>query len=321
MSPNVTIRQLRAFVAVARHRSFTGAARSLVLTQPAVTLNVQQLEGHFGASLFDRSSRQVALTKDGVAFLPVAERLLGQFDAVMKDAEAMGDPHRGHAFISCPTSLTVRLLLPILRRQRTLTPGVKLSLREDDGAPAHKLVRDGAVDFAVSGSWEPDSDLSFTPLFHDRCCIVCPPGHQLAKVRRPVLDDLTAFPFIGTTAGTTTRRLVDAAVAQSGVRLEVACEVAHLMTLFEMIAAGLGISILPALAAQMGMAHSLVVKPLAQPLVWRGIGLVSRNGRTLSPSAKIFWDGLVEEAALRRAELEAPLGRPLRRVRRPHKRA
>ena len=92
------------------------------------------------------------------------------------------------------------------------------------------------------------------------------------------------------------------------------------MTPFEMIAAGLGISILPALAAQMGMAHSLVVKPLAQPLVWREIGLVSRNGRTLSPAAKIFWDGLVEEAALRRAELEAPLGRPLRRVRRPHKR-
>lgn len=301
LAPNATIRQLRAFVAVARSLSFTAAARTIGLTQPAISLNIQQLEAQLDALLLDRSSRRITLTKAGANFLPVAERLLSDFDSALNDARAMSDPARGHVFISCPTSLTVRFLLPVLKRLAKRMPGIRVSLREDDGEPAHKLVRDGAVDFAVSGSWEPDPDLSFTRMFTDPCCVICPKDHPLAHASSLKVDDLAGFRFIASTPGTATRRLFELAVTGARSKVEVTYEVAHLLTIFELVAAGLGISVLPNLAAQLAVAHQLVCIPLSKPMVWREVGLIARKGRTLSATARLFWEGLLSEGS----ELEA----------------
>lgn len=293
MAAQLTLRQIRVFLAVARYRSFTTTAARLHVSQPAITASIKQLESNLGAPLLDRSSRQVTLTAFGESFLTTAERLVGDFDSTIEHVKTVGHAVQGHVFIACPTSLAGSLLIPLLNSLAERGSDIFVSLREDDGAPANKLVRDGGVDFALTGAYEPHSSLTFFPLLQDGCCVVVPKKHPLAKRKNVAVSDLSSFPLIAITEGMSTRRLFDRLFDLSSLRPHIKHEVAHLMTVFEMVHAGIGIAILPMLAARLGQRYPLAVVPISDPILFREVGLVANRRQPLSAAARLLWDGVI----------------------------
>lgn len=296
---NLTLRQLQAFVAVARNESFTKASRAVGISQPALTANVRLIEGTLGVRLFDRTTRSVRLTEQGRNFVAVAERVIADLGAAIASARELGERHRGRVEVACLPSVAVQLVGPLMRAFGERYPGVTIKLYDGDAESVARRVHMKEADFGVSSYHEGEFDLAFVPLVRDRFCVVCRDDHPLARKSSVKLKELEAYPFIamGTDAGT--RRIVDRAAIKADVSLNVVCEIKQLSTLSGMVAAGIGVSILPeACMPNLGQSR-LVACKLAAPGIERDLGLVLRRGQALSPGAESFRDLILANIAAR----------------------
>jgi DNA-binding transcriptional LysR family regulator len=293
----INLRHLRAFVAVAREGNFTRAAESLLLSQSALTLTVQQLEDCVGVMLFKRTTRQVRLTIDGENFLSVAERLLEDFDKAIGGVQVEAARRGGQVDVAVIPSVAIRLMPDILERFRETHAGIRLVLHDDNARGVHRQVRDNEVDFGISGPWRTHPDLEFTALTRDRFGVVCRSDHVLARKTGPVSwRELQDSPLFIMAADTSVHTALRAAQDLPEWVRTPAGEVLAMVTLLEMVRAGLGITVLPALAKPGPSEPSLVFRRLVNPVVERELGFVSRKNQALSTAARAVWEGISAQA-------------------------
>jgi LysR family transcriptional regulator, carnitine catabolism transcriptional activator len=164
---NVSLRQIRAFVVVARFSSFTRAADLLHLSQPALTVQIRQLEQALGVKLFDRNTRAVELTRIGRELLPVLERLLGEFDAVIVNTRDVAALRYGIVRIAALPSVAATVLPPLIGRFKQRYPQLRVAVRDSVGGSINTMVREEIVDFGIGSDIEPDAELETVPLFED----------------------------------------------------------------------------------------------------------------------------------------------------------
>src|SRR6185437_8349024 len=150
MPINMTLRQIEAFVAVARNESYIGAARVIGLSQPAVTASIRQLEAVLRVRLFDRTTRSVRLTEQGRGFFPVAERLLGDLDGAVANIRALGEMQHGRVVVACLPSVAVRLVGPVMRRFAARYPGIAVKLYDGDALDVAHRVRAQEADLGIT---------------------------------------------------------------------------------------------------------------------------------------------------------------------------
>ncbi|MDH3473844.1 MAG: LysR family transcriptional regulator, partial [Rhodospirillales bacterium] len=260
-------------------------------SQSALTITIHQLEEDIGASLFNRTTRQVNLTVGGENFLPVAQRLLEDFDRAMSDARVGASRRSGRVDIAVLPSVAIRLMPGILERLHESNPGIRVVLRDDNARGVHRQVRHNEVDFGISNLWQPSPELQFTPLTRDRFGLVCRADHPLAREQGPVSwRELQDSPLFIMAADTGVYTAIQAAEALPDWVRSPAGEVLAMVTLVEMIRAGLGITVLPELAEPSHSDPALAFRKLVNPTVEREICIVSRKNHTLSPAAKTAWD-------------------------------
>jgi DNA-binding transcriptional LysR family regulator len=298
--PNVSLRHLRAFVAVARQGSFTRAAESLLLSQSALTITIRQFEDEIGTQLFNRTTRQVGLTSDGEAFLPVAERLLDDFYSAITDMRATAKRKRGRVDIAAVPSVATQLTPNLVAAFTEAYPGTEVHVHDDNARGVHRRVRDNDADFGITSIWRPDPDLAFTPLTRDRFGVVCRGDHRLARKRGAVSwRDLDGEPFFRMAADTGVHPIL---AALDGVPESVRAPVGELLamvTLAETVRAGLGITALPSLADPSRIDPELVFRKLVSPTVEREICIVTRRNRPLSAAARNLRDHLLAQVPRR----------------------
>jgi DNA-binding transcriptional LysR family regulator len=284
MRSALNLRHLRGFVAVAREGNFTRAAESLLLSQSALTITVRQLEDEIGVTLFNRTTRQVNLTIDGTAFLPVAERLLEDFERAISDLRTAAMRRGGLVDIAVLPSIAIRLMPAIVEHFRERYPSIRLGLHDDNARGVQRQVRHNEVDFGISNLWQPHPELEFTPLIRDRMGVVCPADHPLAKGKGPLSwRELRTFPFFIMAADTGVNATLMAAQDLPDWVRAPAGEVLAMITLVEMIRAGLGITVLPELAEPSRSDPTLVFRRLVNPTVEREICIVTRGPDLLQP--------------------------------------
>lgn len=294
---NISLRQLRVFQAVAESGNFTKAGAHIGLTQPAVSRCVTELEQQLDLKLLDRTTREVSLTTAGRVLAVQLERVLDDLDAVLQDVRGMATQRHGRVRVASSPTLSSNLLPECIARCHAEHPGLDLVLLDRIQHDALASVLSGEVDFgAVIDPGHLDG-LHAEPIMTEPFRFVCPINHPMAQRRAPVRwTDLSNQSLVLLDQASGSRRLIDDALRSHGVKAHVAQEVGHVTTIFCMLAAGLGVSVVPTLAIPPEGLHGIAVRPLA-PRVERQIMLVKRTNRALSPVACVAWQLIAEVAA------------------------
>ena len=289
-----TLRQLRAFAAIARLGSFTRAAQALHTTQPALSAQIRSLEGALGVRLFDRDTRSVAPTRAGADLLPVVDLVLGALATAAARAEGAAARNTGRVVVAALPSLAATVLPGVLATLAARHPGIVVAVRDGLAERTLGAVRAGEVDLAFTSAPPQDRELAFAPLFADRMMAVLPPRHPLARAKLLKLADLLATPLVLMDHDSSVRRRVDEASASIGRLATPAYEVAFMATAIGLVRAGLGATLLPSSAAELRDARGLVVRAVDEPRIERPLGLLTQRRRTATPAVDAFVAVLVE---------------------------
>lgn len=285
---NVTLVHLRTLVAVVRHGSFTAAAEALHRTQPAVTLQIKQLEQALGLKLFDRSTRKLDLTTVGLEIAPILGRLLQELDSVVDTARKLQAKTMGTVRVGCLPSVGANILPPLVASFRKRHPGVSFFLHDALGDDVVAMVKAGEVEFGVTDISPKTVELDVQMLWEDRLCAFCTVDHPLSSHAAVDVQELLRHDLLLLSHGSGIRRLVDAAFAVHGSSAVPACESMNNATIIGMALAGLGVGILPRSAVDLKLDRRLRVLEIRSSGFARQIALVKLRGRTLSPAAQDF---------------------------------
>jgi DNA-binding transcriptional LysR family regulator len=201
----VNISHLRTFVAVVENDSFSGAARALHLSQPAVTMQIQSLEADIGATLLDRQYRKIELTEAGRLLLPVAEDILKQVERVRDEIDQLSDTVTGRLMLAASTTPGQYVLPRLVGSFLKENPEVGVSISVMDTAQVVEAVEAGEAGLGVTGARIKGAKVTFEKLGHDDLLLVCPPGHPLASAEDPPLDEIVEHPFVMREEGSGTR--------------------------------------------------------------------------------------------------------------------
>jgi DNA-binding transcriptional LysR family regulator len=311
MQMNVTTRQLRAFMSLASERNFTRAAMATHLSQPAFSALIKQLEAALKVKLFDRTTRNVALTAEGEEFQLAAQRVLDEVDAALAAMQDRVARRRGRVSIALLPSLAADWLPAVLARFRAEYPGIEIQVADVLSEPCIDLVRSGHADFALAATRADTPELRAELFCSDNFHLVCPVGHPLAKLKDPRPKDLAAWPFVHLSRTSSVRQYIDAATHP--MPLPSVLEVDQLATVSGMVRAGLGISVVPALTLYQFRSPDLAILPVNWPGLTRRIYLVRKRDRSLSAAAQGLYDWVMKRRPL--GTTSTPEKRPLSRKR------
>jgi DNA-binding transcriptional LysR family regulator len=302
---NATVRQLRIFSSVARHRSFTHAARELHLTQPAVSMQVKALEALAGLPLFERVGREVVLSEAGAELLAhaqVALRALEDAEDALAALRGLGTGRVSIAVVSTAKYFAPRLLALFSRAH----PGVELKLAVNNRDAVIQLLVDNEVDLAVMGTPPRHLETTAFPFARHPLVIVAAPEHPLAGERRVAVKALADQPFLVREEGSGTRAAMERYFRAHRVRVATRTEIASNETIKQAVMAGMGLAFISrhAIGLELSARRLAVLHVEGLPVI-RDWNLVHRTEKRLSPAALAFKRFVLKEG---RAFLAAERG-------------
>jgi DNA-binding transcriptional LysR family regulator len=304
---DISIRQLRAFVAVAKLRSFTQAAALLHLSQPTLTVQIRRLEQALRLRLFDRHPRSVDLTRIGRELLPAFERTLQDLDSVLLDLREVASERRGVVRIAALPSFAAGFLPDAIREFREKHPGVTFVLKDVIASRVIGLIRSEEVDLGLTGGDVafPDIDVVFSA--RDEMAIVYPDGHPVGEAPRITAELLAAQPLVLMDPGTSVRAVTDSAFNKAGLMPSPASEATYMMTAIGMVRAGIGLAVLPASAREIAAEPTVRSRRINDPNFSRPVALIKKARRTLPPLSLAFSEFLSKNRKMLVAKAAARL--------------
>ena len=299
------IHQLRYFVAAAEAGSVTLAAKRCRVTQPSLSQQIRKLEAGLGVSLFDRMGRGVVLTDAGRALLPRARRILAEVRATTEGLRAEVEAGAGRLAIGAIPTIAPYLLPPVLAGLRRSFPACELVVREDLTASLVEAVAANELDVAITSTPVVHGLVEVEVVGREELVVVAPASHPLAGSVSLTADDLREQPTVSLHEMHCLGSQIAGFCARAGVRPNVVCRTTQLATVLEMVRLGMGVSLVPSMAARGDGSDGRVYRRLEPDPPTREIALVRRVGRTAPVAAR----GL---GVLVRANLKSCKGRDAR---------
>ncbi len=277
--------QLRYFVEVARQRSFTQAARRLDLATPALSVQIKKLETEVGASLFVRSQRQSVLTPAGEILFEKAQALLSMADSVKQAVAEVSDLRAGRLAVAFVPALGSYWLPEVFQQFRREFPCVKLALEEDDSLGVAARVEDSSAEVGFLELPVNQELFEIEKVWEEPVLAVLQRDHPLASKPGLALHELASESFVAQRGAAHQETLE--ACRRAGFEPHFACECSDKETAIALVQAGLGVLLMPQLAAAVSR-QDLVAVPITQPRLVHQFGLISRRGPEFSAGAKAF---------------------------------
>ena len=277
---------VQSYLTVLRMQSYTKAAQTLNLTQPAVTQHIARLEEIIGLKLIERSRGVVLPTKHAQALMPDFERFERSANLIFDKARTLPQAGRQIIQIATPTSLVTYLLAPVFAQLRKTGSSAFPIFREVDDHRVYDMVRAGEVDFALTSMTGNDAALSCNFLLRDRPCVVYPKGHPLSGDDPVDLNAILPFEFIKPPPDTSANRMIELFEREMKFEFTFVAEASRLMTMEVMARAGLGLLILPALSARLSAHSGLEFRPINSNLGWRCCQIIHQHHTRPSPLVK-----------------------------------
>jgi LysR family transcriptional regulator, carnitine catabolism transcriptional activator len=297
MRIDLTPRQLLCFLRVAETGGFSAAARTLGVSQPALSRTIGQVEAMVGARVFDRDTRNVVLTPVGLELRPIAERLLAEFGGAYGELARFVAGQRGRVVVAALPSIAAVLLPRAIARFTSLWPEVEIAILDGLSGSVLDAVAEGKADVGMTIRPAPQATLAYKPLLSDVFGLVCRRDDEAAGEGSLPWSAFKGRPFVAMAPQSSVREMTDAALLQAGLAIPQLYGCAFLGTTGHLVAAGLGITALPHLVLPLLGQPTLVWRRLERPVMRRQLGIVTRNGRTLSPAGQTFLVSLEKEAS------------------------
>jgi LysR family transcriptional regulator, transcription activator of glutamate synthase operon len=283
------LRQLRYLLALAETGSFTRAAESEHIAQPAVSQQIRRLEDEVGLALVERTTRRVSLTEAGELLVVRARRIMAELEAGEIELQALRGMYAGHVTIGAMHTMgpvDVSLALALFAQRH---PDVQLTVREHSSEEMASMLRADELDLAFLSVTErvESHELGLHQLVSEELVVLLPPGHPLAGRKQVRMVQLADEPFISFREGARLRELLMAAGRSANFEPRVALESNESQRVRRLVSRGLGVAILPRSDA-VGPGAEVAVAELIDPSLSRDITLAWREDRRLSPAAAEF---------------------------------
>ncbi len=275
----MSLRSLRAFVAIAEAGSFAAAGERLLLTHAAVSMQIKALESELEISLFDRSHRPPRLTEAGKALLPMAVDLIRAYDRLPAALQGPDKEKLQLSLGAIPSSLT-SFTPSILNALRQRHPQLHLTLTCRLTEELIQMVAVGSIDAAlVSHIPEPLTDLEWRPFFREPLAVLAPPDAPMLPAERLLAD----MPFIRFRHSMWVGRLIENLLRARRIQVREIMVLDTVEAVASMVAHGLGVAIAPVRRFNPALERAPRIVPLPRPTVYRTLGLAFRSARKNDP--------------------------------------
>ncbi|WP_404300134.1 LysR family transcriptional regulator [Alicycliphilus denitrificans] len=273
------LRALRSFVTVASAGSISSAAHSLHIAQPALSVQIKQLEEQLGAALFDRHPRGVVLTAVGERLLGHAVEILRRVDVAYDDVRQAVDQPSGRVAIALPQSVAKFVTVPLVQAVVRQWPMIQLQMVEMSSGYIPQQLLHGLVDIGMTFGTEDDARMRFMHVLQEELVFVTT-AQQLAQYRdgstgdaaHMALQDAARFPMVLPTTAQSLRRVIDAYMAKAGAAPRIVVEVNTIHEMLALVAAGIGSTILSfAAVSDLLAARQLLALSIVRPAMSRSI--------------------------------------------------
>lgn len=274
-SPDISLKQLAAFVAVVDAGGFTAASEGLYVSQSVVSRTIAALERSVGGALFNRDSRQLRTTPLGDDLLQAARRVLSAHADAMWEVDQFAAGRRGTVRLAAMPSVAQVLLPPVTARFRRDRPDVAVRLLEGPATKVHQYLSDRVVEIGLT--WKQDSvaipaGMQVAPLVIDRLVAVVHKKHRLASRDQIRWAELSEHPMVSLAADASSRRLTDRTLESIGAPKVPVIEVGSAATVAAMVTARLGVAAMSAMVTGL-LGDSVTTIPLCEPEVTRTVCL------------------------------------------------
>jgi DNA-binding transcriptional LysR family regulator len=279
---DLQLAHLRTLEAIARHGSFSRAARELNVTQPAVSMQIGLLERRVGVPLLERVGKRAFPTRAGEVLLEHAARAVAELQAGLEHLQQLRGRVVGRVRIGTSNSISVYLLPRALRRFRARFPDIELSVVTGVASEVTRAILANELDVGLVSLPVGDRQLAVAPFFRDEMVAIAPAEARWRRRGRLRAEELAAQPLI-LDRGSTTRRMIDEWFHRAGLAPRVAMELGNTEAMKKFVEAGLGLSITSHFSVKADVAaRRLTALPLHPPL-HRQIGLVRRRDKAVTP--------------------------------------
>lgn len=289
------LRQLEYFVRVARLQHVTKAAEELHVAQSAVSRQIHRLEEELGIRLFMQRGRNVQLTPVGQLFLRRAEAVLGDLDRAVMEIHEFLDPEVGEIRLGFPHSLGIHVVPQVVAAFRKLHPNVKFRFRQGMYPSLIRDIVDAEVDLAFISPYPEKSDqVTGEVVLTEELFAILPDTHKLAMKDSIMLSELKNETFVLFSSGYSLRPIVWDACKEAGFTPKIGFEGEEAGTIRGLVAAGMGVSLLPKMAMYETSSMMPAVVKISEPHVTRTIGIIRRSGEKMPLVVQMFHSFLIE---------------------------
>ena len=295
---NLSLTKIQSFVAVAEAGQFRKAAEKIGVSQAALSTNVRDLEHYLGVALFARTTRNVRLTVEGERFLRNVRVIVDDLAVAVADVRDQAELKRGRLIVAATPSVASNILPGAMSAFKERFPGVQVQVAEDSSSGVEQRVESGAADFGVGPTPARRGDLAFSFLCRDRFVGVVPRSHPLAKRKKIRLAQLAAYPLLTTAPDSSIYSSLRTVLEQRGMTLRTEHMLSQHQTIVAMVAAGLGVALLPALALGNLDGRGIALLDVTDVQIARDIGVLQRKGGSVSSAAHEFLRRLKAPASL-----------------------
>jgi len=283
-----TSRQLRAFLLVAQHKSFSRAAGALFITPSGLSVLIRELETQLGVRLFDRTTRHVALTPSGADLLAVAQRSLQEIDGAMSRIGRTRSETAVSLSIGAPPLLMASILAPAIKEFRSHRPELRFELFDGATSIIMQKVESGELDMGLGVFFKHLAGVRRTPLFRFSLALIRAEKDPAFRPATAAWSALKGDQLISLAPSTPMQQFVDEHLARAGVMGQPALVVNYLNTQIAMVEVGEGMAIIPSYAQLACRDRKVVMSRLTNPVVHVDACQVRLAGRKLPPIAEEF---------------------------------
>ena len=282
----MTLRHMRIFSAVYRCGSITKAAEALYLTQPSVSVAIQELEAHYGVRLFERTGRRIVPTESGRTFYGYACHITALFDDV--DKQLRNWDTLGVLRIGAIITVGTQILPTLISQFQALLPQLRVEVLVERSSQIEQALLDNSIDLALLEAQPEQSSFISVPFLQDELCAIVPPLFPLAAQTCVTLEQLAQYPLLAREEGSSGRTILDALFSIHQLSVRPLWQSASTQAIVRAVAAGLGVAVLPRLLIERDIQDGTVTALLLDEPIYRNLSVVYHKSKYLSANMQQF---------------------------------